>query len=84
MTKRLLCETRTLEKIALLLLTLEKDNFCPEDTYDIFAHQAADLAYRVDRGLTDLTWRKIPGRPFFNEQMARVRAKYVKRLRKKK
>jgi hypothetical protein len=56
------------EKIALLLFSLGD-----EETIRRWSNQATDMAVRASRG-----WWEIPGRPAFNEQMARFRKKLQK------
>ena len=56
-------------KIALLLLQLEPNNYEPDRTYDIVAHDGVQMAYRAMRSQTDPTWWEICGKPHWNERM---------------
>jgi hypothetical protein len=66
------------EKIALLLLTLDQNDLDDWVTFDTVANDAASMAYRANKAIEDISWWEIPGKPHWNERMARLRAKIGK------
>jgi hypothetical protein len=58
-------KAKIIHKIALLLLSAEPDSFNPDETFNIYANEAADMAHRASKG-----WWTLGGRPYFNEWMA--------------
>jgi hypothetical protein len=70
-------EERVIEKMALLLLSLEPDPHEPDRTFEIAANQASDMAYRANKG-----WWEIAGKPDFNRRMANLRRLHERRKRK--
>lgn len=71
-------QDRVVEKIALLLLTLEPNHFEPDRTFEIATNDAVQMAYRANRAKTDPTWWEIVGRPHWNARMAQLRTKLSK------
>jgi hypothetical protein len=62
-------EERVAEKIAILLLSLSS-----EEAIESASQDALNMALRGNRG-----WWEIGGKPYFNERMARLRAKLENR-----
>jgi len=62
-------KAKIIRQIALLLLSADPDPLCPDQTLDIYANEARDMAYRAQKG-----WWTLVGRPYFNEQMAQLKA----------
>lgn len=73
-------QEKVVEEITLLLLSLPLYRHEPHRTYEIAANEAADMAYRAYKAKTeDLSWWRVPGRPYFNKLMARLRRKVEKK-----
>ena len=68
-------EEKTIEKIALLLLKLELDEY---EQISYIAHEALDMAIRATKAEDDPSWWEIIGRPDFNQRMKHLRTKVEK------
>jgi hypothetical protein len=66
------------EKISLLLLSLDQNDLDDWVTFDTVANDAASMAYRANKAIEDSSWWEIPGKPHWNDRMARLRAKMGK------
>ena len=68
-------EEKTIEKIALLLLKLELDEY---EQISYIAHEALDMAIRATKAEDDPSWWERAGSPHWNKRMKRLRSKIEK------
>lgn len=65
-------------KVAILLLSARPDELVPEQTHAIVSNLALDMAERIRLGYGD-----IPGKPYYNEQMALLRRSLAQRKKRR-
>jgi hypothetical protein len=74
--RRLTHEEKVIEKIALLLLTLEPNRYDPERTLSIACNTAESMAYRAKKAMNgDPSWWEIVGKPDWNARMNRIKVR---------
>ncbi len=79
--EKLTTEEKVTVKIALLLLSLGTDE---TENFDHVVHEASYIAQRTVKALDDPSWWELPGRPGFNQLMARIRTKLTKQIQNNK
>ncbi len=55
------------------------------NSYESIINKAADMAYRASRALDgDPSWWEVPGLPYFNSRMAKLRERLKRKRRRNK